>query len=105
RSSASLRSGLSWGFAVMRGGVCSLDRWPAQSGTEPGDGAGEVARRKRRKIVDAFTDTDEVHGNGEFCSNGDQNAAARGAVELGHHQPGNADGFLENIDLQQGVLP
>src|SRR3984957_15927291 len=105
RSSASLRSGLSWGFAAIRAVVCSATRSPAQSGIEPGriqsnHGAGEVARRKRRKIVDAFANADEVHRNREFRRDGDEDAAARGAVEFGHDEPGDADGLLENIDLQ-----
>ena len=33
-----------------------------------------------------------------------QNAAARGAVELGHHQPGNTRHFLEYVDLAERVL-
>ena len=72
---------------------------------EPGDGAGEIARRKRRQIVDALADADEVHRNLEFRRQRDQDAAARGAVELGHDEAGDAGDFLENLDLRQRVLP
>ena len=35
----------------------------------------------------------------------DQDAAARGAVELGHDQPGDARDLAEYLDLRQRVLP
>jgi hypothetical protein len=35
---------------------------------------------------------------------GDQHAAPRGSVQLGHDQPGNSGGVAKNLDLRQGVL-
>ena len=43
-------------------------------------------------------------GRPNFSRDGDQNAAARGAVELGHHQPGDARDLAEHLDLRQRVL-
>ena len=45
-----------------------------------------------------------MHRHLEFLRDGDQNAAARGAVELGHGEAGDADDFAENLDLGQRVL-
>src|SRR5580700_6861194 len=66
---------------------------------------GEITRRERRQIVDAFTDADEMHRHFELRRDGDQNAAARGAVEFGHDQPGDADHLAENLHLRQRILP
>ena len=46
-----------------------------------------------------------MHRQGEFRRQRHEDTAARGAVELGHHQPGHADRFFENLDLRQSVLP
>ena len=45
-----------------------------------------------------------MHRQTEFGGDRDQNAAARGAVELGHHQAGDARGLAENLDLAERVL-
>src|SRR5438045_2749462 len=50
----------------------------------------KIPRGEGCEIVDAFTDADKVHRQFEFLRQRHQNAAARGAVELGHHQAGNA---------------
>ncbi len=39
-----------------------------------------------------------------FLGDGDENAAARRAVEFGHHQPGDARRLAEGVHLQHGVL-
>ena len=43
-------------------------------------------------------------GKREFLGDGDQDAAAGGAVELGHHQARDARHLGEDLDLAQGVL-
>ena len=43
-------------------------------------------------------------GKREFVGDRDEDAAARGAVELGHHKAGDAGGAAENLDLVQRVL-
>src|SRR6185312_11733623 len=60
--------------------------------------------RKRRQIVYTLADADKMHGNSELARDGDQNAAACRAVELGHGEPGHTDGFAENFDLGERVL-
>ena len=69
-----------------------------------GDRAGEIGRRERLEIVDAFADADEMHRQAEFPGDRDEDAAARRAVELGHHQPGDAGSLAEDFDLIKGVL-
>ena len=76
----------------------------AQIRIRAGDGAGKIARRERRQIVDALADADEVHRHGELRRDRDENAAARGAVELGHGEAGDAHGLAEDIDLRQRIL-
>ncbi len=46
-----------------------------------------------------------MHRQAELGRDRHQNAAARGAVELGHHQAGDARGLAENLDLAERVLP
>ncbi len=43
-------------------------------------------------------------GSLNFSAMRNQDAAARGAVELGHHQPGDAGDLAEHLDLRQRVL-
>src|SRR6516162_5682393 len=66
---------------------------------------GKIPRREWRQIVHALADADEMHRNLEFRGDGDQDAAARGAVELGHDQTGDADDLAENLNLRQRILP
>src|SRR5467141_165782 len=88
-SRVSLSAGLSFRLAAM---LIQSDH-----------GAGEVARGEGRQVVDAFADADIVNRQAKFCRDGDQDAAARGAVELGHHQAGDAGDFAEDIDLVERV--
>ena len=46
-----------------------------------------------------------MHRQLELVGDGHQDAAARGAVELGHHQAGDAGGLAEDLDLVERVLP
>src|SRR5580693_3859640 len=104
RSRASLRIGLSWGFGVMSGVCVARRALFHNSRFKPDQGTGEVVRRERRQIVDALAEADEMHRHFEPLRDGDQNAAAGGAVELGHDEAGDADDFAENLDLRQRVL-
>src|SRR2546421_11555435 len=51
-----------------------------------GDRGGEIARHERLEILDPLADPDEMHRHPEFFRDRHQNAAARRAVEPGHHQ-------------------
>src|SRR5476651_522198 len=74
RSSASLRSGLSCGFSAIA--------MPLR--IDPRYRAGKISCRKRREVIDAFADADEMNGQREFLRQGHENSAARGAIEFGH---------------------
>ena len=65
---------------------------------------GEIPRGERREIVDAFADADEVHRQFEFLGQRHQDAAARGAVELRHHEARDASGTMKCLDLRQRIL-
>src|SRR3954454_5045415 len=65
---------------------------------------GEIPRGERREILDAFADADEVHRQFEFLRQRHQDAAARGAVELGHHEARDASGTMKCLDLRQRIL-
>src|SRR5207244_12853160 len=54
--------------------------------------------------VDTLSHADEVEWEAIFGGDGDQDAAARGTVELGHDEPGDAGNIAKNLDLRQRVL-
>ena len=56
------------------------------------------------EIGRGFADADIMDRQLEFFGDGDENAAARGAVELGHHEAGDARDLAENLDLAHRVL-
>src|ERR1700747_2271812 len=120
RSSTSLRRGLSSAFFAVMGAVCSLpDRQlPCRPGLHrhrpsaedtisfnPRDRPREILRRERCKVVDTFAHADEMHRQAVFRRNGNQDAAARGAVELGHDKPGDAGDVAKDLDLGERILP
>jgi hypothetical protein len=72
---------------------------------DPRDRAGKISCRKRREVIDAFADADEMNGQREFLRQGHENSAARGAIEFGHGEPGDACDFKEDFDLRERVLP
>ena len=98
-SSTSLRMGSS----CFLSGFVSVMRFYQES--SPTTARGKIPRGERRKIVDALADADEMHRQAEARGKRHQNAAARAAVELGHHQAGDARGLAENLDLADRVLP
>src|SRR5581483_1785869 len=69
-----------------------------------GDGAREVVRVERLEIVDPFADANGVDRQFEAFGDGDQNPAARRAVELGDDEAGDARDLLEDLDLIERVL-
>src|ERR1700732_669946 len=71
---------------------------------QPRDGTGKIARLESFEVVRAFADPDEMHRKLEFLGDRDEDAAARGSVELGHDQTGNAGDTAENLDLLDRVL-
>src|SRR5882724_2295506 len=89
-SVTSLNSGCGWVLSI--------------SAFYPGNGLRKIARGERREIVDAFADADEVHRQFEFLRQRHQNAAARGAVEFGHHQPRHPCRTMKRLDLRQRIL-
>src|SRR6516164_1489254 len=113
KSSTSLRRGWSCNLALMAAhvarprrnchGCYSLAR-DKQLLIDPRNRSREVLGREGRQIVDAFPHADEMDGQAEFCSDGDQDAAARGAVELGHDKPSDPGDIAKNLDLGERVL-
>src|ERR1700754_1350471 len=89
-SVASLNSGCGWVLSILAFNSC--------------DRLGEIPRSERREIVDAFADADEVHRQLELLRQRHQDAAARGAVELRHHQASDASGTMKCLDLRQRIL-
>src|SRR5262249_54959923 len=71
----------------------------------PRDRACEILRRERREVVDTFAYPDEMYWQAVFRRNGNQDAAARGAVELGHDKTGDAGEVAKHLDLGQRILP
>ena len=43
-------------------------------------------------------------GSSELARDGDHDAALGGAVELGEHEPGDADGFVKLRGLRERIL-
>ena len=93
RSSASLSQGLSlflFGHVAIQSYQCARAKSRAVNGC--------------RSSMPSPTPM-KCTGRPKFVGDRDQDAAARGAVELGHHQPGDARGLAEHLDLRQRVLP
>ena len=74
------------------------------SSLHPGDDPRNLVRIERAQVVDPLADADRVDRQAVFLGRRDQHAAARGAVELGHDQAGDAGDFLEHLDLAERVL-
>src|SRR3954468_15297658 len=60
----------------------------------------KIARRERRKVIDALADADEMHRQFVLFGQRHQDAAPRGAVELGHHEAGDARCTMKRLDLR-----
>ena len=58
----------------------------------------------KAKIVDTFADADEMHRQLMFLRQRHQNAAARGAVDLGHHDDGDAGDAMKSLNFRPRVL-
>src|SRR3984957_20407741 len=67
----------------------------------PCDRLGKIPRSERRQIVDALADADEVHRQSMFLGERHQDAAARGPVEFGHDEAGDACRAMKRLDLRQ----
>src|SRR3954447_1269809 len=112
-SVASLNSGCGWVLSIVSLHFYSghdLIRKPVPTfrdhalALDPCDRVGEIPGGEWRQVVDAFADADEMHRQFELLRQRHQNAAARGAVELGHHQARNASGTMKCLDLRQRIL-
>src|SRR5439155_5433292 len=88
-SVASLNTGCGWFLSILAFNSCNR--------------VGKIPRGERREIVDAFADADEVHRQLEFLRQRDQDAAPRGAVELRHHESGDAGGTMKCLNLRQRI--
>src|SRR6187551_2753934 len=90
------------GFSVCtRGaasGCCGIAR------VQTGDGAGKLLGIESLQVVDALADPDGIHRQSEALGDGDENAAARSAVELGDDEAGDAGDLLEDLHLVERVL-
>src|ERR1700738_183498 len=60
----------------------------------------EIPRSERREVVDAFADTDEMHRQLVFLSQGHQNAASRSAVEFCHDEARHPRRAMKRLDLR-----
>src|SRR4029077_8168656 len=80
-------------------GSCGIAR------VQTGDGAGKILGVEGLQIVDAFADADAANRQAEALGDGRENAAARGAVELGHHQVRHPCDLLKDLHLVQRILP
>src|SRR3546814_19321710 len=57
------------------------------------------------KVVDRLADADRVDRQAVPLGRGDEDAAARGAVEPGHDEAGDPRDLAEYVDLRQRLLP
>lgn len=64
----------------------------------------ECFRVKRRQVVRAFTQADELDGNAELLLDSDHDAALCSAVELGQHNTGDVHDIAEDLRLNHTVL-
>src|SRR3546814_17541746 len=83
----------------------TLSPYTTLSDLDPRDDPRHLVRIERPEILDRLAHADRVDRQPELLRRRHQHAAARGAVELGHHQPGHACGFLEHLDLAERILP
>ncbi len=70
----------------------------------PAMACAKSSRGEGLQVVDPLADADGMDRQAVFCRDGDQNAAARGAVQLGHDQPRHAGPLAEHLHLIHGVL-
>src|SRR5208282_2174626 len=68
------------------------------------EAAREVARGEGAQVVGTLADADRMHREAEALGEGDQHAAARSAVELGHDEAAHLDHGAEGLDLGVCVL-
>src|SRR5580698_324027 len=59
---------------------------------------------ERNEIVDLLAGADEANGHAELAGDGNDDAALRGAVELGQNDAGDADRRCELACLREAVL-
>src|SRR6476469_1667556 len=78
-------------------GGCGIAR------VQTSDGTGEILGVEGLQIVKPFADADGVDRQPEALGDRRENAAARRAVELGHHQAGHASDLLKRLHLVQRV--
>jgi hypothetical protein len=68
------------------------------------DQPGYLVRIERAEILERLADADGVDRQAELLRRRDQHAAFRRAVQLGHHQPGDAGVAAEHLDLVERIL-
>ncbi len=64
---------------------------------QPEEAAGVGAGFERAEVVDALADADGVDRDAVFLGERDEDAALRGAVELGHDDAGDPDHRAEDL--------
>ena len=69
------------------------------------EGIHEFLGIERQQISSLFSHAYIANGNAQFARNRDDDAALRGAVELGENDSGDAGGFRELPRLLQTILP
>src|SRR3989304_2612320 len=91
--SAGWEEAASAGAATLDSGGCFILALCSRDRTR------EVLRIERLEIIETFADADGVDGKLEPLGDGHKDAPARRAVELGHHDPGDARDLLEDLAL------
>src|SRR4051794_19339951 len=71
---------------------------------QPDQRSRKIPGIERLEVVDGLADADVMDRQAIARGDGDQDAAAGGAVELGHDQAGDAGALAEYVDLVEGVL-
>src|SRR5262245_30718384 len=69
------------------------------------DCAREILGLEGLEVLNAFAHADGIDRQREAIGDGDENAAARAAVELGDNEAGHPGDLAEDLDLVQRVLP
>src|SRR5947209_11406903 len=72
----------------------------SMSGSNSCDRLREISRGEWREIIDAFTDTNEMHRQLVPLRKRDQDAAPRGSVELGHDKARDPCDTMKRLDLR-----
>src|SRR5579871_757280 len=111
-SVASLKSGCGWVLSITKPSIRSppagcpalVGQDKSKSRVDPCNRPREISRSERGKILHTLADADEVHRQLVLLRQGDEDAAARSAVKLGHHQTRDSRRTMKRFHLRQRIL-